>query len=83
MAVGSTYTVVVCTIAQTPCPEPNQATVSAYLVDPSQGTQMELMLVNSGVDWAAVGEIFLGGLALWGVGAGVGLVINQLRKMKV
>jgi|GEM_PF-1459563 hypothetical protein len=82
MAVGSTQTVLVCTVAENPCPLTNQATVSAYLVDPSESSQMELMLVNSGVDWTAVSEIFGGGLLLWAVGAGIGLILNVLRKAK-
>lgn len=82
MAVGSAQFVQVCTVATSPCPLLNQAVVQAYLIDPAYQTQTEIMLSQSGIDWAVVQESFGYGLLLFAVGLGLGMIVNLIKKVR-
>lgn len=82
MPVGTIQTILVCSQAVTPCPPEHQQTITAFLLDPSAAGSIQLVLDQGGVDWAAVQDVFLSALALYGVGIGVGLIINVVRKLK-
>lgn len=54
-----------------------------FLLDTSQQTAISTLLSEGPVDWATVEWIFGSGLVLFAVGAGVGVVINMIRKVRV
>lgn len=80
--IGSVQTVVICTAPLNPCPLANQVTTTAYLIDATQSSQIEMMLVQSGIDWDTVGLSFGLGLLMYAVGAGIGLIINVVRNAR-
>lgn len=57
-------------------------TKTGYLIDSSQQAQTELVLNSSGVDWSAAQLTFGLGLVMYATGAGIGLIINVLRKLR-
>jgi hypothetical protein len=58
------------------------STVNGFLLDASQQPQLTVLLENGGIDWETVEWMFFGGLSLFVAGAGVGLIINVLRRLK-
>ncbi len=58
-------------------------TATGFLIDPSQQTALTTLLTDGPVDWATVEWIFGSGLVLFAVGAGVGAIVNVIRKARV
>lgn len=65
------------------CPSSQIRAYSAYVLEPSSAPYLEYLLNQGGVDWSALEYGFGGGLACFAVGAGVGLIINVIKKFKV
>jgi hypothetical protein len=83
MATGTLAYVRTCTVATNPCPVGYETTVQSYLIDPLYQTQTDFLLAQSGIDWQAVYDAFGMSLLLFAVGAGCGLLINVVKKVKV
>lgn len=83
MASGVLAYVQVCTVATNPCPVGFSSTVQAYLIDPIYQTQTDFLMVQSGIDWQVVYDTFGMSLFLFATGAGVGLLINIVRKARI
>ena len=58
-------------------------TVTGFLIDTSQQTALNTLLVEGSIDWASVEWIFGSGLVLFAVGAGIGSIVNIIRKAKI
>lgn len=61
---------------------PSFAKASGLLSDPAFLSSLDWMVNQGGVDWTALEFTFGGGLTLFAVGAGVGLVINVVKKLR-
>ena len=82
MSIGAPAYVLICTVATNPCPSVSQSLVTAYLIDPLYQSQTELLLAQSGINWDDVYYSFGLSLVMFAVGAGVGVLINLMRKVR-
>lgn len=57
-------------------------TVQTLALDPANQSPLAALLDTGGVDWATVEWVFGAGLILFATGAGIGGVINVVRKAK-
>lgn len=82
MATGAPAFFQVCTVATSPCPVADQATVHGYLIDPVNASTMDLLLTQSGIDWTAVYDSFGMSLTMFVIGIGFGLIVNVVKKLR-
>lgn len=57
-------------------------TIQALAIDPANQATLGTVLDTGGVDWSTVEWIFGSGLVLFVTGAGIGVVINVVRKAR-
>lgn len=58
------------------------STVSTLAIDPAASATLTTVLETGGVDWSIVEWVFGSGLVLFAVGAGIGAVLNVVRKAR-
>lgn len=63
------------------CDQPWQA-IQTLAIDPSASSILTVLLDQGGVDWSTVEWIFGSGLILFATGAGVGAVVQIVRKAR-
>lgn len=63
-----------CSVPLSPCPEESQVLVASWLSD---------LILNGGFDPDSFGVAFGGALVLWATGLAIGLIVAQIRKIRL
>ena len=65
-----------------PCPAEFQQVASGVLIDSGQLANVTAIINSGGIDWEVVQTVAGYSLLFFGIGAGIGLILNVLRRMK-